>query len=84
MMLMCKDVHHLVASGDVAELGWMRKIELKLHLLMCQHCRRYVEQMAAMGRGFRALVRGRQAEPEQLNRLEKQIVAQCCGRHPDS
>ncbi|MCK5714235.1 MAG: hypothetical protein KAI25_16050 [Hyphomicrobiaceae bacterium] len=84
MMLMCKDVHLLVSSGEVAELGWMRRIELKLHLLMCRHCRRYVEQMAALGRGFRALVHSHQAEPEQLNRLEEQIVTQCCGRHPDS
>lgn len=84
MMLMCNDVHHLVASGEVDELGWMRRVELKLHLLMCNHCRRYVDQMAALGRGIRDLLRRHEAEPGQLHRMENQIVAQCCGHHPDS
>jgi len=78
-MLKCKEVSRLVTADLVGGLGFMKKLELRMHLLMCIHCRRYVEQIKAIGRGARRLLVGKSADSEQLKRMEKEIVDQCCG-----
>jgi len=30
------------------ELAWQRRLSLKMHLLICRHCRRYVKQLRAL------------------------------------
>lgn len=47
-MLKCRDV---VAEADAlldSQLGWRRRLALKLHLFICVDCRRYVRQLRLM------------------------------------
>lgn len=74
-MFKCKDVHHLVASGHAEELGWMGRMNMKMHLLMCRHCRNYVEQMRAIGDSARSLWRDRTRTTETEEGLEREILA---------
>lgn len=46
-MLNCRDVTEHANLNLIGELGWWRKAQLVLHLFMCRHCRRYVDQMTA-------------------------------------
>lgn len=44
-MLNCRKV---VEDSDLLladELPWRRRLPVKMHLLMCRHCRRYVRQL---------------------------------------
>lgn len=48
-MLKCKDVvERADALVDGTPLGWRERFALRMHLLMCHHCRRYVRQLQAL------------------------------------
>ncbi|MEE2604259.1 MAG: zf-HC2 domain-containing protein [Pseudomonadota bacterium] len=48
-MLKCKHVTEKAdALVDGSTLSWRERLALRLHLLMCGHCRRYVRQMGAL------------------------------------
>ena len=73
-MLTCKEVSTAVASEDLARLSWQKRIGVRLHLLMCRHCRRYAAQLAAIGNAARRLYRdepSKKLEESILNSLEK-------------
>lgn len=53
LMLKCREV---VAETDAlvaGELPWRRRWKLKIHLLGCRYCRRYVRQLRWLLRAFR-------------------------------
>jgi hypothetical protein len=56
-MLTCKEVSTAIASEDLARLSWRGRLGIRLHLLMCRHCRRYAAQLAAIGNAVRRLYR---------------------------
>lgn len=48
-MLKCKDVvERADALVDGTPLSWRERFALRMHLLMCHHCRRYVRQLQAL------------------------------------
>ncbi|MZR63476.1 zf-HC2 domain-containing protein [Alcanivorax sp. DP30] len=48
-MLKCKDaVERADALVDGTPLSWRERFALRMHLLMCHHCRRYVHQLRAL------------------------------------
>lgn len=42
-MLNCKETSHLLAAEEA--LGWRRRLQLRLHLSMCDKCSKYAEQL---------------------------------------
>lgn len=54
-MMTCKEVSTMVASEDLTRLSWRGRLGVRLHLLMCRHCRRYAAQLAAIGNAVRRL-----------------------------
>lgn len=52
-MLKCRDVPTEVSLVLDAELPWRRRLALRFHVLMCQHCRRYLRQAARLARAWR-------------------------------
>lgn len=75
-MLSCKEVAHLVASDEFEESGWMTRLSVRIHLLMCVHCRRYVAQVQAIGTAARSLYSDRRDSGELviIRRLENAIL----------
>ncbi len=57
-MLNCREVTRLVASDQLQTAGWRTRLAVRMHLFMCHHCRRYVEQLRAIGRAARRLADG--------------------------
>jgi len=54
-MLSCKEV---VAHGDALltrEVTLRQRIQIMIHLFVCEHCRRYLHQLEIMLRSFRRL-----------------------------
>lgn len=54
-MLSCKEV---VAHSEElleGEAGLLRRIQIRMHLRVCEHCTRYIRQLSLMLRAFRRL-----------------------------
>ncbi len=52
-MLKCREIHSLGDAYVDGCLPWRTRVSLRLHILMCVHCRRYLSQLAALLRAFR-------------------------------
>ena len=70
----CKDVATAIGQDDVRTLPWWRGLALRLHLLMCPHCRRYAAQIRAIGMAARRLFREQGEDPRTLERLQETIL----------
>lgn len=60
-MLSCKEVSLLISRSYDARLTWRQRLAVRLHLLVCVACRRFVEQMRFLRRAGRAFA-GRQRD----------------------
>jgi len=72
-MLKCNQVSRIVSADDYHELGFMKRMEFKMHLMMCSHCRRYVDQIKSLCRIVREKTMNLNASDEQLARMEDKI-----------
>ncbi len=73
-MLSCKEVARTVASDALDEHTWGRRLALRLHLLMCRHCRRYARQLRAIAAAARGLWPEESEDPSTLERLRRTIA----------
>jgi len=80
-MMTCSKISELVASGRIDELGFFKRAELKMHYLMCKHCRGYAIQINALGLEVRRMVGVQEPTAEQMQILEQQICDKICGGH---
>jgi hypothetical protein len=48
-MLPCKEVSRLIASDELREAGFGKRLAVRLHLLMCIHCSRFASQIRRIG-----------------------------------
>ncbi|MDA2937363.1 hypothetical protein MYX75_03760 [Acidobacteria bacterium AH-259-A15] len=78
-MLSCREVTRKIASDELADANWSQRIALRLHLLMCRHCRRYAAQLHAIGAAARNLLRQSSEDLDTLKRLERQILENSLG-----
>ena len=79
MLMKCKEVSHPIASGSADELGFMKRLELRMHLAMCRHCQGYANQIKSLGAGARRLVGANEPTSEELQKLENEICDKICG-----
>jgi len=54
-MLRCRDVTELVGADALARAPLRDRIGVRLHLLMCRHCRAYVRSLRLLGETARRL-----------------------------
>lgn len=54
-MLTCREVTELANDYLDRELPLLARAQVRLHLLMCSHCRRYVDQLASAVNLLKAL-----------------------------
>jgi hypothetical protein len=50
MMPTCRDITRQTTAFDEGGLSWRERLAFRLHILMCRHCSRYLEQMRQMRR----------------------------------
>jgi hypothetical protein len=74
-MLQCKEISNLIASDQLAEAGWMKRLEVRFHTLMCRHCSRYAEQLKKLGVAVRTLWSGpvTEEERESAGRVKERV-----------
>jgi predicted anti-sigma-YlaC factor YlaD len=51
-MLTCKEAIRLISDGLEGNLSWHARLGLKMHVLMCRHCRAYGRQLRGLARLF--------------------------------
>lgn len=73
-MLRCREVTRLVASEDIRNAGLLTRLEFRLHLMMCRHCREYVHQMGLIGQLARRLWGTDAEDPEEVARIEREVL----------
>ncbi len=70
-MLKCREVVHDTDLLLAQELSWHRRLSLRLHLMMCHHCRRYVTQLRRLLKAAPLL--HRKASPEEVDRVIRAV-----------
>ncbi len=72
-MFSCKDISKVACHCD--ELGFVEKINYKIHLMMCGNCRKYVHGIELIGMKFSEILkRKRNVSPEKVTELENRIL----------
>jgi predicted anti-sigma-YlaC factor YlaD len=62
-MMTCKEVSTLMSSGGVPAVPLVVRLGVRLHLVMCRHCRAFKRQLDAMARAAGTLNRAFEREP---------------------
>jgi len=73
-MLKCHEVSRLAASEEIARAGLWRRMEFRLHLMMCRHCRNYVRHVGLIGAAVRRLMKTAAEDAQVVERLEAEIM----------
>lgn len=55
IVLSCREVAKSASDYLDANISWRRRLQIRLHLVMCGHCRRYVDQLARSIAALRGL-----------------------------
>ncbi len=78
-MLSCKEVARLIASDELADAVWSDRALVRLHLLMCRHCRGYAAQLRAIGAAARDRSDSDVADRASFEKLQSSILERCLG-----
>lgn len=86
-MLSCREVTRLMASDGFQGARLLRRLELRVHLLYCRHCRRYVRELQEIAAAARRLLLDEQPDPVRVAELERSIrdrARRRAGPHSDA
>ena len=73
-MLRCNEVTRLCASEEVDGAPLKTRLAVRLHLLMCEHCRRYVRELARIGEAVRSLAGSEGEDPDRDEALLRRVL----------
>lgn len=72
-MLKCKEVVEITAKDE--KLTLFKKVEFKMHLLMCKHCSAYVEQIKLIKAQYKKVFKKvTEVDEDHLKELENKII----------
>ncbi len=73
----CKEVVRLIASDELADAVWSDRALVRLHLLMCRHCRGYAAQIRAIGAAARDRSDSDVVDRAAFEKLQSSILERC-------
>ena len=73
----CKEVARLIASDELAAAVWSDRALVRLHLLMCRHCRGYAAQLRAIGAAARDRSGLSVVDKAAFDQLQNSILVRC-------
>lgn len=77
-MLNCREVSNNASRYLDDEMPWRERAAMKMHLLMCHHCRRFVRQLSGLIRSIPSM--HRQASAEEIEK----VLAHVSGNRGDT
>ena len=72
-MISCKNVAKLLLSGQTEGQSWWKRLEVRLHLVMCKFCSRLARQLKQLRSGARQMSGQDQADPEFEDRVIRRL-----------
>jgi len=75
-MLRCDEVSRLCASEDVRRAPLLPRIAVRLHLMMCRHCRRYVRELAQIGAAARRVLAPSPNEADRYETIVRNVLSE--------
>lgn len=70
----CRDVTGMLAEGEIDRAPWPRRLLVRMHLAMCEHCRRFARQLELIGHALREHW-SRKPEAAPLDAVKRRILA---------
>lgn len=70
-MLKCRDIERMAGQLQDDELNWWQRLSMRMHLMMCHHCRRFVRQFAAIKKLAERSVSGQASDDEVQSVMDK-------------
>lgn len=75
-MISCKNISKLLASDQLARQRWWTRMEVRMHLAMCDFCSRFARQLAQLRSGVRQVHEEDDADAD----LEARVIKRLSGR----
>lgn len=72
-MLKCRENTILVTKSLDQRLTLVERVEMKMHLAMCDVCRRYAKQLHWLDYAFKKKISAEKLQPEAMERICKQL-----------
>jgi len=69
----CREVAAAASHDELATMSWWRRLAVRWHLLRCDECRGYVEQLRAIGFTVREMYRGENTAAD-IDRMVQDIL----------
>jgi hypothetical protein len=57
MMIDCREASRLISQNADRPLAFRRRLQLRVHLLICDACTNFSRQVKQLGKGVRAIFR---------------------------
>lgn len=82
-MLKCREFTSMASEYLDGQLPWPRRASMRFHLLICDHCRRFIRGWRQTVKVLKQLDRGREAAPEALvQRIDIALEQRLSARPP--
>lgn len=82
-MLKCREFTSMASEYIDGQLPWPRRVAMRFHLLICDHCRRFIRGWRQTVKVLKQLDRGREAPPEALlQRIDDALEQRLSARPP--
>ncbi len=72
-MISCKNAANLLMSDELQAQSWWKRMEVRLHLAMCDFCSRLARQLEQLRTGARRMSDQHQADPGLEERLIRRL-----------
>lgn len=73
-MLVCRDIPHRWASDDLERGQRGPSLALRMHLMICRNCRRYIRELVAIRQAARELATDDANRQEKFERRMREMV----------
>lgn len=80
-MLMCRDLARIASDYIDDELGTAQKLSVKMHLMMCRHCRSFIGNLRASTTLMQAHS-SQKLDEEFVRRIEERVAESLNARDP--
>ena len=71
----CREVTRAITAGELEKAPFRQRLGLRLHVMLCRHCRRYARQIRAIGMAAREILRRPIGADESLERLRAALLS---------
>ncbi len=75
-MQSCRDIAYLIGSDGLERASRLARLQVRLHLLYCKHCRRHAAELETIGHVSRDTWNVASVDTATMHRLEEGILDQ--------